>query len=212
MITAMDDVMDRIEVIVGDITQLPSALNIKVIVNAANPQLKSGGGVDGAIHRAAGQEALLAYNARHHPQGIATGLAVHSPAFDLAAQGVTAIVHTAGPVWEPQPGKSEAKLGYTREDTLLASCYTRCLDVCVEESFAAGPGEAIAFPAISTGVYGYPADRAAKIAFGHVHGHLLKHAAPSRVVLCFLDDAAASVMRQTIEGRTAWMLSRSRIG
>ena len=95
----LNDPVARIGVIVGDIAALDSALGVDAIVNAANESLQSGGGVDGAIHRAAGSEALLAYNRGRHPGGCPTGLARRSPAFGLEKQGVKHIFHAVGPVW-----------------------------------------------------------------------------------------------------------------
>ena len=129
-----------IEVIQRDITQL----EVDVIVNAANTSLLGGGGVDGAIHRAAGAE-LLAYCRRLG--GCPTGQARITPGFKLAA---AAVIHTVGPVWQGG-GRDEARL--------LESCYRNSFTLALERG-----ARSIAFPAISTGVYGYPKDQAAKIA------------------------------------------------
>ncbi len=203
-----DDALDRIAVIVGDITSLPAEHAADAIVNAANESLLGGGGVDGAIHRAAGPT-LLEHTRRLG--GCPTGLAKVTPAFELEARGVKRIIHTVGPVWHekanPSPGEtSEAeKLGNTREDVLLASCYTQCLDLAAQHDV-----KRLAFPAISTGVYGFPKVRAAKIAFGHVWGHLAKRAAPGEVAfVCFSDDDAA-VYRDVIATRDDWMFNRKR--
>ncbi len=129
-----------IDVLQTDIT----TLKIDVIVNAANTSLLGGGGVDGAIHRAAGPE-LLAFNKTLG--GCAVGQAKLAPGFNLAANW---IIHTVGPVW--QGGKQG-------EPVLLKACYQNSLQLALEKGF-----KEIAFPAISTGVYGYPLEAAAQIA------------------------------------------------
>ncbi|MEM8784060.1 MAG: macro domain-containing protein [Planctomycetota bacterium] len=201
--------------VVGDITDLPVELGVDVIVNAANEALAGGAGVDGAIHHAAGPE-LLAHTEQHQPRGCPTGSAVATPAFGLEARGVKRILHTVGPVWSGQrdigvpgaPGDDSAKLGYTYEDTMLASCYTRCLQLATQLQ-----SHAIAFPAISTGVYGFPKPRAARIALGHVLGHFQQRPAPTHpinaVFVCFSEQDAA-VYREAIETRDAWMFTSRR--
>lgn len=218
---ALNDPVARIELVVGDLAQPDPAWGVDAIVNAANESLGGGGGVDGAIHRAAGPRLL------EHTRtlgGCATGLAKATPAFDLEAQGIRHIFHTVGPIWPPEPdAESEtaayampgaplgdaAKLGYLYEDTLLASCYLNVLRLAVQHE-----SKVVAFPAISTGVYRFPKERAAKIAFGHVFGHFASRPAPEfpRKVLfvCFNDEDAA-VYREVIQNRADWMTNRSRV-
>ena len=152
--------MTRIELERGDIT----AMTVDAIVNAANSALAGGGGVDGAIHRAAGPE-LKAAGLAQAP--CPTGEARITPGFRLPARFV---VHTVGPVWSG---------GGREEAALLARCYTRSLDLA-----AAAGARSIAFPAISTGVYGYPREAAARVAVDAVRGWAEAHPdAFDRVVL-----------------------------
>ena len=143
--------MGRIEIIRGDITQL----NIDVIVNAANRSLSGGGGVDGAIHRAAGPELQRSCEAFN---GCNTGEAKITPGFKLPSGYV---IHTVGPVWFG---------GTFGEEDLLISCYEECLQLAF-----ANRAKSIAFPAISTGVYGFPADQAAFIALNSVTEFLSRY-------------------------------------
>jgi len=178
----------RIEVRVGDIT----TLRVDAIVNAANESLLGGGGVDGAIHRAAGPR-LAEHNGRLG--GCATGLAVATPSFDLETQGVRRLIHTVGPVWSADP---ESKLGDVHEDVLLASCYQRTLEIAEAEGL-----RTLAFPAISTGVYGFPKARAATIAVGHVAGFCRGHGLPERVIFCCFSEEDAATYHRAIEAYRA---------
>jgi O-acetyl-ADP-ribose deacetylase (regulator of RNase III) len=149
----------------GDITRLA----VDAIVNAANTSLLGGGGVDGAIHRAAGPELLAACQKL---DGCATGDAKATPGFRLPARWV---FHTVGPVWHG---------GGHHEDALLASCYRRCLELAAEHD-----ARSIAFPAISTGVYSFPPDRAARIAVDTVREHVEASEVEQVQFVCFNDEA-----------------------
>lgn len=144
------DAVDTMCVIKGDITELA----VTAVVNAANEALAGGGGVDGAIHRAAGPELA---SACQKIGGCPTGAACLTPGFHLKAPY---IIHTVGPVWSG---------GQKNEDALLQSCYLECLRIASEYNM-----ESIAFPCISTGVYGFPFVRARDIAIATVHAELLR--------------------------------------
>ncbi len=165
-----------IEIIRTDITRLP----VQAIVNAANPGLLGGGGVDGAIHRAAGPQLLAA--CRSLPEvspGVRcpTGEARITAGYALPAAHV---IHTVGPVWQG---------GRRGEAALLESCYRACMRLCRELALAS-----VAFPAISCGVYGYPPEQAAPLAIATLRDELA--AQPSlRVLLCCFDAAMEAVMR-----------------
>lgn len=208
----LNDPVARIGVTVGDITSLDPSLGIDGIVNAANESLLGGGGVDGAIHRAAGA-GLREYNKTLG--GCRTGLAKRTPAFSLEPQGILHILHTVGPVWpeesepEPVPGApidQSAKLGYTYADTLLASCYMQVFALASDHKI-----KHLAIPAISTGAYRFPKPRAARIAFGHAHGHLLRSDVPSRITFVCFDEVDAGFYHNAINTRGQWMVSRGRV-
>jgi len=154
----------RIEIQNGDITKL----KVDVIVNAANTSLLGGGGVDGAIHRAAGPE-LLDFTRKL--DGCPTGEAKLSPGFNLPAKF---IIHTVGPVWNG---------GKNNEDTLLANCYKNSLTLAIENEI-----KSIAFPAISTGVYRFPLERAAKIAVNEVGKFLENDKSIKKVIFVCFDE------------------------
>ena len=165
----------QIEVLLADIT----TLDVDAIVNAANSSLLGGGGVDGAIHRAAGPQ-LRAECATLG--GCATGEAKITRGFQLPARHV---IHTVGPVWSGGRGN---------EDALLASCYRSSLSLARDEGLAS-----IAFPSISTGIYGFPAERAAKIAVATVSKELaIDPGVLSRVIFCCFDMRAAELHQAAI--------------
>ncbi len=157
------DIRDRIEIVQGDITQL----RVDAIVNAANRSLLGGGGVDGAIHRAAGPE-LLAETRRLG--GCPTGEARITKGYQLPAKHV---IHTVGPVWRG---------GGHGEDQLLASCYRNSLKLAKQHGI-----RTIAFPAISTGAYRFPLERATRIALNEVKRFLEKDECIEKVIFVCYD-------------------------
>lgn len=170
----------RIEVIEGDIT----GLAVDAIVNAANPALSGGGGVDGAIHRAAGPalaDACRALPADARGVRCPVGEARITPGFGLPARW---IVHAAGPVWHG---------GDAGEDAQLRRCYDACLRIAQDTGIGS-----IAFPAISCGVYGYPPVRAVAIAVDAVRAWATTHGSPSRVVFSCFDAAMAGRYRDAL--------------
>lgn len=170
--------MPRIEWLQGDITRL----RVDAIVNAANESLLGGGGVDGAIHRAAGED--LYYECLKL-DGCETGQAKVTKGYRLPAKH---IIHTVGPVWEG---------GAENEAALLASCYRKSLHL------AAGLGaRSIAFPAISTGVYGYPIRAATEIAVKTIAAFALP--LPELVLLCTFDDETTEITRDVVSAILAY--------
>jgi O-acetyl-ADP-ribose deacetylase (regulator of RNase III) len=158
----------RIELIVADIT----TLDVDAIANAANSSLLGGGGVDGAIHRAAGPELLTACRAIG---GCPTGEARITPGFRLPARWV---IHTVGPVWRG---------GDSGEEDQLASCYRESLRLASKPEYGI---RTIAFPSISTGAYGFPIDRAARVALTEIDRFLAGSDAIKRVILCAFSQSA----------------------
>jgi O-acetyl-ADP-ribose deacetylase (regulator of RNase III) len=166
----------RLEVMTGDITRL----SVEAVVNAANSTLLGGGGVDGAIHRAGGPailDACKALRAKRFPGGLPTGEAVETAAGRLSARYV---IHTVGPVWQD---------GAHGEDELLAGCYRKCLDLAATLGV-----QSIAFPAISTGVYGFPRERAARVVWQTLGAFFPAHPAPRSVILVFFSASDARVL------------------
>lgn len=170
----------RLIVQVGDITKC----RVDAIVNAANSRLLGGGGVDGAIHRAAGPALLQACRKIRktvYPAGLPTGEAVMTAAGDLPSRWV---IHTVGPVYD---GAAE------RCGALLASCYEKSLLIAEENRC-----RSIAFPAVSTGVYGYPKKEAALVANRAVEAFCAAHTVPERVYLVFFVDGDARIFLDAV--------------
>jgi O-acetyl-ADP-ribose deacetylase (regulator of RNase III) len=158
--------LNRLKIILGDITTLA----VDAIVNAANEGLRGGGGVDGAIHAAAGQKL---YEACSVIGGCPTGEVRMTPGFNLPAKFV---LHAVGPVWRG---------GTHNEPALLASCYRNALTLAAEKHFIS-----VAFPSISTGIYGYPLELAAPLALREIRAFLETHEAPHEVFMVCFNEAA----------------------
>lgn len=167
--------MSRIEIIQGDITKQ----SVDAIVNAANCSLLGGGGVDGAIHRAAGPELLAECRTLN---GCKTGEAKITRGYRLPAKYV---IHTPGPVWHG---------GNSGESDKLASCYKSCLSLASENGC-----ETVDFPSISTGVYHFPLEKASRIAINTIAEYLISHDDIKRVRMVCFDSRTMGFYRQALE-------------
>lgn len=167
--------VNRVEIFKGDITKQ----KVDAIVNAANTTLLGGGGVDGAIHRAAGKELLEECKTLG---GCKTGEAKITNGYNLPAKNV---IHTVGPVWSG---------GNHNEDELLASCYRNSLKLAVENRI-----KSIAFPAISTGVYKFPLGRATKIAIDEVTKYLNDNDEIEKIIFVAFDDSTYNCYEEKLK-------------
>jgi len=164
------NLLDRIVVLDADITKE----KVDAIVNAANKSLLGGGGVDGAIHRAAGYRLLAEcrdIRKKEYPDGLPTGQAIITKGYNLPAKYV---IHTVGPIW---------RNGSYNEPELLADCYRNCLKLATEYKL-----KSISFPAISTGAYMYPKEPAAKIAISETLKYLRNHELPQIMHFAVIGD------------------------
>jgi len=169
-----EQVRNRIEIVEGDVTKQ----RVDAIVNAANTTLLGGGGVDGAIHRAAGPELLEECRALG---GCPTGQAKITKGYKLPAKWV---IHTVGPVWRD---------GQHGEEELLASCYRNSLALAEQKGV-----RTIAFPSISTGAYGFPMERAARIAVTEIKTFLERNSSMEKVVLVCFGKSAFDIHREAL--------------
>lgn len=170
--------MERIQLLRGDITKIPA----DAIVNAANTSLMGGGGVDGAIHRAGGPEILEGCRKIVARQGgCKTGQAVITTAGKLPAKFV---IHTVGPVWRG---------GNNNEAKLLADCYTNSLRLAIENNCTS-----VAFPCISTGIYGYPPEEAAKVAVQTIKGVLNHQHSLGKIMLVCFDEVNFNALTEAL--------------
>ena len=172
-------IVEQVEIIQGDITRL----EVEAIVNAANEKLLGGGGVDGAIHRAAGPELL---EACRELDGCPTGEARITKGYNLPARYV---IHTVGPVWQG---------GGSNENNLLASCYRNSLQLAVDHNL-----RSIAFPSISTGVYRFPIEQASRIALRVIRDFVETEAAAPRVVMACFSEQDMEIYRQVYQDMLA---------
>lgn len=174
----------RVYVAIGDITSYSG----DAVVNAANPTLYGGGGVDGAIHRAGGSRILKECRKIREtifPGGVPAGEAVTTTAGDLKCKRV---IHTVGPVWYG---------GFKGEAEILAMAYRNCLLAAKSEELAS-----VAFPSISTGVYGFPKEEAAAIVFRTIQEHLAEHSLPERVDLVFFSTRDSRIFIAVAEEKS----------
>jgi len=167
--------MSRIEIVHEDIT----ALEVDAIVNAANNSLLGGGGVDGAIHAAAGPELLVECRATG---GCPTGEARLTGGYRLPARFV---IHTVGPIWRG---------GGNNEPLLLASCYQNSLAIATSKQL-----RTVAFPAISCGAYGFPLDQACGIAAAEVSAYLAKHDYPEKVIFASFNEDVGAALKAALD-------------
>lgn len=172
----MAHISGKIRVVKGDIVKL----EVDAIVNAANPTLLGGGGVDGAIHRAAGPGLLEECKGL---KGCATGEAKITKGYRLPSKWV---IHTVGPVWQG---------GLKGEDSLLASCYRKSLEIAREHTV-----KSIAFPAISTGAYNFPSERAAGIAISEISKFLHQNELPDKVYLVCFNEEICRYLQKALSG------------
>ena len=170
-----DNMKSKIHIIKGDIT----TQHVEAIVNAANNSLLGGGGVDGAIHRAAGKELLEECKTLN---GCETGEAKITNGYKLPAKYV---IHTVGPVW---------KGGNKNEEKLLEGCYRNSLKLAVEHNI-----KTIAFPSISTGVYRYPIEKASKVAIKTIYDFLQQHESVKKVVIVCFSQSDYDVYRENLD-------------
>lgn len=169
------DIRGRLRLATGDITRL----KVDAIVNAANTSLLGGGGVDGAIHRAAGPELLAECRKLG---GCAPGEARLSGAYRLPASHV---IHTVGPIWQG---------GAAGEQQILENCYRSCIGIARSQGF-----RDVAFPAIATGIYGFPHELAARIAVTTVGSHLAERQLPELVIFVCFDPATLNAYRNALD-------------
>ncbi|MDC7227395.1 MAG: O-acetyl-ADP-ribose deacetylase [Spirochaetales bacterium] len=172
---------DRLTVSTGDIT----SMDVDAIVNAANSSLYGGGGVDGAIHRAGGPSILEEcrdIRSHRYPDGLPPGKAVITKAGDMSCDYV---IHTVGPIWHG---------GKTDEREVLADAYRNSLKLASETGI-----KTVAFPAISTGIYGFPKKLAAVIAFETIQEHLRRNSLPRQVKLVFFSESDLECFNQAVD-------------